>query len=148
MRMNISTPNRYVFGVDPGTVNLGLAGITSGGEIYLWMCSLIRYDNPIDRIKNYREILSLCFNAYTFQSSVYIEGASYDSNYRQVELEQMRTTACIWGIDHGFDVTVVPPQSIRKQVFGSGKTAAHDVWKTIPKDTAAALSCALLGVRL
>jgi len=142
----IQIPKQTIFGIDPGSTKLGLASISHLGFINLWMCNIVRDRNAITRIKQYRELLSFCFNSYSFHSMIFIEGASYDSNYRQVELEQMRTTACIWGIDHGFDVYIIPPQSVRKQIFGNGKTSAHNVWTNIPKDTAAALSCALLGV--
>lgn len=131
-------------GIDPGTSNLGIAAIIPHvHSIELYQCSMERIADPVERIQDLRDLFTFCIPFFQYHTTCYIEGASYGDKYRQVELEQVRTTAVIWSQDRGFIAKVIPPQTIRKKVFGSAKISAHDVWKDIPKDCAAALSCAL-----
>lgn len=73
-----------------------------------------------------------------------IEGASYGKLYRQVELEDVRAAAVMWFHRYGIKNYVIPPTSIRKQVFGHGRM--KNPWSNIPDDIAAALGCAYYSV--
>lgn len=131
-------------GIDPGTSNLGIAAIFPRiHSIELFQCSMERISDPVKRIQDLRDLFTFCIPFSQFYATCYIEGASYGDKYRQVELEQVRTTAVIWSQDRRFIAKVIPPQTIRKNVFGKATIKAHDVWTEIPKDCAAALSCAL-----
>jgi len=70
-----------------------------------------------------------------------IEGSAFGARFRQVELGEARATMAIWGKDHRFDVQIIAPNSIRKNVFGNGKIKAQEVWSGLPNDALAALSC-------
>jgi Holliday junction resolvasome RuvABC endonuclease subunit len=148
-KINISLPDfvmpkiMYV-GIDPGTVNLGIACIIpSINVIELFQCEIERLPNAVERILDLQELFPFCIPFYSPNYKTIIEGASYGDKYRQVELEQVRTTAVIWSQDRASIVKIIPPQTIRKTVFGKASIKAHDVWKDIPQDCAAALSCAL-----
>lgn len=132
-------------GVDPGTSNLGIAVVdaTLGTpEVKLWQVEMKRLDNPVDRIQQVQSILSLCITKSYYSNMVaVIEGASYADRYRQVELAEQRASITLWCLKQGYKVQIIPPNTIRKNVFGNGRTKAQDVWTNIPADVANALAC-------
>ena len=133
-------------GCDPGSVNLGLALIHQYLSPYaeLYQIKTTRLPDAVDRIRNIQYILSDCILSFSFKPLAIIEGASFGDRYRQVELAEIRASMALWCLDKGMEVSIVPPQTIRKQVFGSAKIKAHEQWKELEKykDAAAALSCA------
>jgi hypothetical protein len=140
-----------LIGVDPGTVNLGIAvldipnGINLVYEAQLYQVRFAqRAINTLGRIKAVQEILDQ-IRIPKFQKSVIIEGASYGDKYRQVEMEDVRASAVIWFDKHNACCQVIAPNTIRKNAFGSAKIVAHEYWKELSKypDAAAALSCAI-----
>jgi len=132
-------------GIDPGTVNFGLAVIHQYmfPHAQLFQIKMERISDAVDRIRNIQYILSDCVNTFSYKPLGVIEGASF-GGYRQVELAEIRASAVLWCLKHGIDVSIVPPKTIRKKVFDNGKRLAHEEWTDLEpyKDAAAALSCA------
>ena len=121
-------------GIDPGSVNLGIAEIISMDDVSVrvFQIKLERFDNPVDRMINLKNLLKSLFIKSDIVSSMCIEGAGYQaSKYRQVELEQVRTVCALWGIENRYVPVIVPPNSIRKQVFGTAKFLPHKEWTEI-----------------
>jgi Holliday junction resolvasome RuvABC endonuclease subunit len=135
-------PKGLVIGIDPGTVHLGIC-ILWVTQVTLYQVTLIRNDDPIQRIQDVQKVIAECIHAYPYTATVCIEGASFGDRYRQVELAEQRASIALWALNRSFDVRIVPPNTIRKKVFLSAKVKAHEVWDNLPQDCAAALSCAL-----
>lgn len=132
-------------GIDPGTVNLGLAVIHQYmfPHAQLFQIKLERLPDAVNRIRNIQYVLSDCINTFSYKPLAVIEGASF-GGYRQVELAEIRASCVLWCLKHGVDVSIIPPRTIRKKIFDDGKTLAHEEWEDLEpyKDAAAALSCA------
>lgn len=132
-------------GIDPGTTNLGIAkliGYPNNPSCYVYQISMIRDANPIERIKHVQQIINMLLVDYVQPMKLIIEGASFGDKFRQVELAEQRAAIVSIALTKGIPVTMAPPLTIRKVIFGSGKKKADMVWPEIPKDAAAALSCA------
>jgi len=135
--------NGQHFGVDPGTVNVGFAELGRGMYINAFQVKLIRKDNPADRILDFYKLMSECFHNYAMPNFAVIEGASFGDKYRQAELAEIRASATFWFNHYGVNIIkFLQPQTVRKLVFGNGRTKAHMVWTELPFDAAAAISCA------
>lgn len=132
---------RTRFGIDPGTTKMGLAWIWKNFG-FIYEVKIVRDNNPVNRILITQDILSHCFSIFAYAPLMVIEGSSFGNNYRQVELAEVRASTVLWAIKHGITPMIVPPSSIRKQVFGSAKIKAEDTWKDYPPDAASALACA------
>ena len=132
-------------GFDPGSTHLGIAVVdaTLGiPEVKLWQIDMERNKDAVERMRSIQYILSdLITWSYYNNMVACIEGASYGDRYRQVELAEIRASAALWCLQKGYKVSIVPPNTIRKAVFGNGKTKAQDVWTNIPADVANALAC-------
>ena len=139
-------------GIDPGTVHLGIAQVNQFKSM-AWEITLIRNPNPVIRILDMKDILQsvLYMNNSYIPTDATIEGASFADTYRQVELAEQRAATVIY-LKEMFssiqEIRIVAPNSIRKKVFGNGKTKAQDVWKDIPPNAACALACALYSAGL
>jgi len=136
-------PERTKFGIDPGTVNMGLA-VLHPNSAQLYKIKMIRLTKALDRMLEVQEMLTRCIGWFGFDPIAIIEGASYGDKYRQVELAEQRAAMALWF--HGFDVDVeiIPPSTIRKQVFGHGKT--KNPWSNLNDNLAAAIGCAYYPV--
>lgn len=136
-----------VIGVDPGTVHLGLARLhVSTGCGYLYQVTFKdRLQDPIKRMGRSQMVLSRFFHGVYLEGEMVIEGASFADRYRQTELAEIRAAIALWGVNEHLKVQFIPPNTIRKQVFGNGRTKATDYWPSLASfpDAAAALSCAL-----
>ena len=139
-------PETMFVGIDPGTKHLGIAVINES-LIKLFQITIDRPKNPIVRMKLIREIFAKCVNSYQYNTVLVIEGSAFSKAYREAELSEVRATAVWWGLGNGFDVFMFQPNTIRKVVFGNGKTKAQDVWKELPPDAANALACAWYGAK-
>jgi Holliday junction resolvasome RuvABC endonuclease subunit len=151
--------DKKFFGIDPGSTNLGLSEVRVFYSGIMTKAILYQIKMPrtklVDRIDQLDKVLSKCFNTFVLGKDkmfAVIEGASYGSMYRQTELAEVRAIIAEWLKRNGVGVIqVVPPTSIRKRVFGSGKVLAQDAFITdenIP-DAVTALSCvyyAMLGL--
>jgi hypothetical protein len=134
-----------VYGLDPGSVHIGVAYI-NGAAARLLEITTKRKDATEKRIAYMWQILSRLSDFDPIM--LVIEGASYGDKYRQVELQDIRCGATTWAMNRSSDIKIqiVPPTSIRKTVFGSGKI--KNPWKEIgiPDNAAAALACGLYAV--
>ena len=139
-------PETMFVGIDPGTSKLGIAVINET-TINLFQVDIDRPKNPITRMKLMREIFAKCVNSYKYNTVLVIEGSAFSKAYREAELSEVRATAVWWGLGNGFDVFMFQPNTIRKVVFGNGKTKAQDAWKSLPPDAANALACAWYGAK-
>ena len=132
-----------LLGFDPGTVNLGIAKTLQDEAIDLYELTLERNKDAALRIMEIYFLMNdLKFDMN--QSIVVIEGASYGNQFRQVELAEMRAAITIWSRQRGArKVSIIPPNSLRKEVFGKATITAHDYWDDteIDRDALAALSC-------
>jgi len=141
-------------GVDPGTVNFGLAVLdvpTAKNIVYQANIYQIKFNerkkDPLDRVRDLYSILAE-INISKYPKSVIIEGAAYNDKYRQAELAEIRMGTALWFDAKGSVCHTVAPNSIRSHVFGNSKIKAHEFWVELEKypDAAAALSCALCPV--
>ena len=163
--VEVPTPNTSFacpIGFDPGTTHLGIAQLYSKDDkdrADLWQISIERNENPVFRIMMVKTILYELFGNPNADPRQYIiiEGASFGNNFRQVELAEQRAASALWFVPMTFygskQIKIVPPATIRKAVFGSGKIKAHEAWQLAgipknkqPSDALAALSCAYYGM--
>jgi len=133
-------------GIDPGTVNFGVAG-TFFDRMRLFQVTLDRDKDAIKRIDTFGFIMSFLETMIDVNRSTHlvIEGSGFGSSpFRQVELAECRTAIVCWMKSRNVDnIKIAPPNTIRKAVFGGGKVLAQDIWDNteIPNDALAALSC-------
>lgn len=136
-----------LFGVDPGTVHLGLAFIWRS-SCHIFEAKINRSSDPVERICITQEIMRKCFTLYEYTSLMVIEGSAFSSGYRQVELAEVRAAAVLWAIEHNIKPTIVTPTHIRKVVFGSAKLRAEVEWNLRDHPNAAsALACAYYSIK-
>lgn len=141
-------------GIDPGQVNMGLSVIL-GPKTQTFQ---IKLPSTVDTVE--RVILTLdtvegllsgfdLNQANTRKGTACVEQAAYAAEWGQVALAENRTSAIIGLLRKGIGtVLVVPPGSIRKEVFGSSKQRAEETWPDIGKDAASSLCCALYAYRI
>lgn len=142
-----TTREENLFGVDPGTTHLGLAFIWRS-SCHIFEAKIVRSADPVERISLTQEIMNKCFTIHDYTSFMTIEGSSFNSGYRQVELAEVRAAAVLWGLDHEMKTIIIPPMSIRKAVFGSAKLRAEIEWdlRKYP-NAASALACAYYSMK-
>lgn len=150
-RYRIEPPKEITYpfqawGIDPGSRNTGIAVIPYVDEksyIDLYQITMPRWDSAVDRIINWQSVLAELPLIITGHARMVIEGAAYGTGYREAELSEIRASTVLWAYRLGMATKIVPPNTIRKQVLGSGKLKAHEVWylKDAP-DAVAALACA------
>lgn len=151
--MEVARPIRKTYiGIDPGEVNMGISLIHQdgvGGE--LWQIKFPSNCSSVQRVLNTHTIMREFLDNHILDSNTYavIENASFGATYGQASLAENRTVAAYYIIMSGLGIAYIPPLSIRKTVFGSGKTRAEDVWPELAykghNDVASALACALYG---
>jgi len=150
-RIKVEVPSDYTsgyshFGIDPGVTNIGITFIHPLNKYAtLFQIRLERADEMIDRLMNIKHALEDCIGWFGYNPRAVIEGASYGKTYRQVELAEARALIGLWFHQLSVKVSVVPPNTIRKVVFGSAKI--KNPWENIPDDCAAALGCALYSMK-
>lgn len=139
-------PQTTRFGLDPGTRNLGLAVIRPDVEsVTLYKIVLERHKKALNRLLDVQQVLGYTLGHFGQDSKAIIEGASYmASMYRQVELAEQRAAMLLWFHKFGIEAEIVPPNTIRKNVFGNGRM--KNPWGNIDDNCAAALGCALYSV--
>ena len=132
-------------GVDPGVTNIGLAEIYPDLEhVALYKIEIPRSKDAMKRMVIIQSALHHClYPVRSFRAT--IEGASFGAKYRQVELAEARAAIALWLNSKGAQVKIVPPNTIRKQVFGNGKI--KNPWDNLNDDVAAALGAAYYGYK-
>ena len=102
-----------------------------------------RWKDAVDRIINWQKVIGDLSLVIAGRARMVIEGAAYGTGYREAELSEIRASTVLWANRLGVNIKIVPPNTIRKAVFGSGKLKAHDVWYLEDSpDAVAALACA------
>lgn len=124
-------------GIDPGTVNLGIAVSTTGRNVILYQFKLLRMEF-CERLSMAQKALAFALDTLPVQSCL-IEGASFGDKYRQVELAEQRAALALYCIAHNIPVRLMPPPSIRKAFFGSAKVKMQVTYPDLPPDCAVAL---------
>ena len=138
---NFPMPNEMRIGCDPGTRNLGIAVIRPDNEsVKLYKIVLTRHKNALLRLLDVQKVLGHTIGHFTLDSKAIIEGASYGNFYRQVEMAEQRAGMLLWFHRCGIEADLIPPLSIRKNVFGNARI--KNPWD-IDNNCAAALACAL-----
>jgi len=138
--------DRCVFGYDPGTTKMGVTWLWHG-KLLVYEVSIIRSPDPVVRIINTHHILDVCVKMFDFAPILIIEGSSFGNNFRQVELAEVRASAVLWALHYNITPKIIPPTTIRKVVFGNGKTKAEEVWSELPPNAASSLACAYYQIR-
>lgn len=137
--------DKVVVGIDPGS-NLGITYI-SDLEVSVYNGEMPKGTHEEHGIRAYDFAKEFCeFNCLTDGDVSIIEGASYGSQYGQVGLAEIRFGFYLGLLHAGLRVTVVPPATIRKKVFGNGKTNAADIWPILNGNAAAGLSMGLYAL--
>lgn len=143
---NFDLPSKMRIGIDPGTRNLGLAVIKPDVEyVALYRYILKRNKKALLRLLEVQQVLGDIIGFFTLNSKAIIEGASF-FGYRQVELAEQRAAMLLWFHKYGIEADIVPPLTIRKHVFGSGKI--KNPWPEIDDNMIAAFGCALFPQNL
>lgn len=135
----------YGVGVDPG-VNFGVTFICQGSLVVYYGSLLQQYQPGEYGIEAMRFLQSL-FREHGSKGTCVIEGAAFHKQFGQVGLAEVRQgfyTAA--RLASSFSVIIVPPKSIRKDVFGDGRTQAGDLWPTLNHNGADSLGIALYSL--
>ena len=85
-------PKEMRIGIDPGTVNLGIAVIRPKQAVKLYKVTLKRHKKALLRLLAVQQVLGHTIGHFGYNSIAIIEGASYGAVYRQVELAEVSTT--------------------------------------------------------
>jgi|SRR6185295_17019553 len=135
-------------GIDPGQVNMGFA-FGCGREATIYQVKFPSKLGPVERLEN-TQILThwILENAPIYCSSACVEYSAHGKTFGQSALAENRAAALLCVMVHSRfqTISVIPPLSIRKEVFGHGKIKAEEVWKkqlAKAPDGASALACAL-----
>lgn len=164
IQYNVDIPPQHsdwwdmVIGIDPGNKNMGLTILSN--HIVFVQCYEVTFPSErmvISRLIQIRLALSdiMCSiqqSRFHYKMLVVTEGSSYGSRYRNTELAEARIVAVEWFLDN-FDLSakdfrIIPPQSVRKIVFGSAKIRAEDEWPSLAGDAASSLAVAIAGLRI
>ena len=138
-------PNEMRIGVDPGTTKLGIAVVRPNNNIVkLYKITLKRHKKALLRLLAVQQVLGHTVGHFGYNTIAIIEGASYGAPYRQVELAEVRAAMMLWFHKYNIEPHIVPPSTIRKQVFGHGRT--KNPWDNLPDDVSAAIGCAFYTI--
>lgn len=142
-----------VIGIDPG-VNFGMT-IINREYVQVFYGKL-----PTDKRAGYRGI-----NAYNYilNSALYeyhrtspeiakqvkavVEGAAYRDPYGQVVLEEVRFGFFFALYQIGFDVSIVPPATIRKGALGHGRATVGELYPALNHNACDSIGAAFYALR-
>ena len=146
MRLHHATAERSfdcadAIGVDPGR-NWGI-GIITNGMVSVWWGKMIAQQYDYDYFQYAKQFITEWFPKKHPAKKVLVEGPSYGSPYKQPMLEDVRLGFLQGFIELGKEVEYIPPQTVRKGVFGNGRTKASNLWLGIAPDAADAAAIAL-----
>ena len=139
-RANITGKKLYGIGLDPG-VNFGVVFLR-GTHADIYHGALVKQTEPgMYGVVAYKFIHEFILNSDV--GRMVIEGAAYGAKFRQVLLAEVRAGYFIGAFMRGVRPIIVPPPTIRKKVFGDGKTQAGEEWPQLNHNAADALSMAI-----
>lgn len=154
-KLSVIRPIKVTYlGFDPGEVNMGMAYFNPKGEGELWQVKFPSNCDSVKRIYNTESVMNFFLMGLKDKLGSYsiVENASFGSPFGQAALAENRTIIAHNLIEQGLDLAFIPPLSIRKHVFGSGKIKAEDTWPELAykghNDIASALACALCGYEM
>jgi len=129
-------------GIDPGR-SFGVCSIQDG-SLQLWWGTLPK-ESQLFRygVSAYNITRELFANMRTEGHPAIIEGAAYHSRYGQVGLAECRFGFYLGFVHCGREARIVPPATIRKAAFGSGRQTGFDLFPTLNANAADAIGCAL-----
>ena len=135
-----------IVGIDPGSRHMGISIIEK--EMTTSIEVLVNpSDDPIERMEMIRRVI--VDNVPRTHGFALVEGSSHGEVYGQTQLAEARASAMMALKVKGYLIQVMPPSSIRKKVFGNGKTRGEDYWKKqIAPNAASSLVCALCGYKV
>lgn len=148
----LATWKNPIIGVDPGQRHMGMTHLFSDTAGLAWEIEFESFDTPLRRVIETAHLMNHLLHAY-FQPGLktlaVVENAAFGAPFGQVPLAENRAAVIMelheFGID---DILTIPPQSIRKEVFGSAKIRAEETWKEfLPGNAASSLACALYGLK-
>ncbi len=137
-----------VIGVDPGR-NWGLSLILQTFrypityDLYVYWGTLPKEEVTHKYFDSVQKFINLWLPPNTDIKVVCVEGASYGERFGQVMLEDVRLGFVKAFENMGMKVTLVPPLTARKAVFGNGKIKASSIWLDINRNAADAAAIAL-----
>jgi len=133
-------------GVDPGK-NYGISYVSDLG-VFVYNGEMPDAEHQDYGVMAYNLIREVCdYHCLTHGDVSIVEGASYGSVYGQVGLAEIRFGFYLGLLHTGLVPRILAPASIRKAVFGNGKTNASELWPILNGNGAASLSVALAGTR-
>src|SRR3990167_2118849 len=140
-----------IIGIDPGNTNLGITILQyKTNETDCFELTFPSERLAISRVTQIRLALAdLFFGHYLIDHSfsnkilVSVESSAFSMPFRNTELAEARITEAMWFVDT-FEIPpencrFIPPNTIRKQVFGNGKLRAEDQWPELKPDAASSL---------
>ena len=135
-------------GVDPGSRHMGLA-IIDYGRIVVYEIEYQPKLQTVEIVERTREAIEYILDLDSINTAC-VEGAAFGAGFGQAKLSESKTAAVMTLLDIADRVFVVPPLSVYKEVFGSGKIKAktYQPWSHIPKNAASALALAIYAERL
>lgn len=125
-------------GIDPGR-NFGIAEV-GFGQIVVTYGKLPKRPNAWDYGIDLFKYITEVYRHEDLCTPITVEGASFGDQYGQTALAYIRMGIVIaWAELHNETVKVVPPASIRKQVFGSAKISGKELWPGVNHNAGDAL---------
>lgn len=142
----INYPISSAIGIDPGK-DWGITVFPFYKKVLSFHCNL-NSDNMVTQayeVLNY--LLSHSWITGGVQLAV-VENAAFGAPFGQVSLAEKRAAFIIACHNRGIATLKVPPQTIRKKVFGSATIAGKNIWININENAADSIPMALLGFAL
>lgn len=147
----LSNIKRMAIGIDPGQVHMGLAiiGLTRSTAS---KCTAFEIKFPskqglVDRVTYTVGLLEYLFASCLpngCDAVACVEQAAFGAPFGQAALAESRTAAVMSLLGRNIQPMIIPPATIRKGVFGSGKQKAEEFkwWADLDPNAASALACA------
>jgi len=135
-----------IVGVDPG-VNLGIT-VINREEVFIFHGKLKTQRDPrIEYASLAHDILVNLIEEQRMSTAVFVlEGAAFNKTFGQVQLAEVRTGYYL-AMRHYANAVLLPaPMTVRKDVFGDGRTQPGDIFPQLNHNAADSLSIALYAM--
>ena len=130
-------------GIDPGR-NFGVCSIVGSGEVQAWWGTLPKEDQLFRYgVGSYNITRELFANLRTDGHPAIVEGAAYHAKFGQTGLAEVRFGFYLGFVHTGRRAEIVPPATIRKAAFGSGRVAGFEIFPTLNHNAADSVGCAI-----
>lgn len=145
MIMGLCDPPGYAIGIDPG-VNFGVTVLDGAIATVIWgrlpkQAHRYMYGSWAVEVSN--ALAELTVSKLSSPRWGVVEDAAFNKSMGQVGLAEVR-----FGFFYGLSkwmlhVDLMPPMSVRKLVFGDGRTQAMDVWPLLNHNAADSVAIAI-----